>query len=73
MNNPQPRPLGTRIKKALPQYLAISPYFFFFFVFGAMPVVFTMALAFTNWSGLGDFDLIGFTNFKYLISDPLFY
>ena len=73
MNNPQPRPLGTRIKKALPQYLAISPYFFFFFVFGAMPVVFTMALAFTNWSGLGDFDLVGFTNFKYLISDPLFY
>lgn len=73
MSNPQPRPLGTRIKKALPQYLAISPYFFFFFVFGAMPVVFTMALAFTNWSGLGDFDLIGFTNFKYLISDPLFY
>ncbi|WP_250259137.1 sugar ABC transporter permease [Dermabacter sp. Marseille-Q3180] len=73
MIEPKARPLGTRIKQALPQYLAISPYFFFFFVFGAMPVVFTMGLAFTNWSGLGDFDVIGLTNFKYLVTDPLFY
>ena len=42
-------------------------------MFGAMPMVFTMALAFTNWSGLGDIEFIGFENFKYLIVDPLFY
>lgn len=73
MSAPQTRPLGTRIRKALPQYLAVSPYFFFFLTFGAMPVLFTMALAFTNWSGLGDIQFIGLTNFEYLISDPLFY
>ncbi len=65
--------LGKRMKRSLPQYFAVSPYFFFFFMFGAMPMVFTMALAFTNWSGLGDIEFIGFENFKYLIVDPLFY
>ncbi|MBK7820813.1 MAG: sugar ABC transporter permease [Tessaracoccus sp.] len=61
------------MKKALPQYGALGPYFFFFFVFGAMPMVFTMVLAFTNWSGLGDITFIGFENFGYLVTDPLFY
>ncbi len=64
---------GHRIKKALPQYAALSPYFFFFLMFGAMPMVFTMMLAFTNWSGLGDIHFIGFENFRYLVTDPLFY
>ncbi|WP_216666157.1 carbohydrate ABC transporter permease [Actinomyces faecalis] len=54
-------------------YLAISPYFLFFLAFGAMPMVFTMLLAFTNWSGLGDIHFIGLENFQYLITDRLFY
>jgi ABC-type sugar transport system permease subunit len=64
---------GQRARRALPLYGALSPYFFFFFAFGAMPMLFTMALAFTNWSGLGDIEFIGFENFTYLVSDPLFY
>lgn len=59
--------------KAIPQYIAVSPYFFFFTVFGAMPILFTMVLAFTDWSGLGEIHFVGLTNFKYLVSDPLFY
>ena len=62
-----------RIRKSLPQYGAVSPYFLLFLLFGAMPMVFTMALAFTNWSGLGDIQFIGIENFRYLITDPLFY
>ncbi len=62
-----------RVKKALPQYGAVSPYFILFLLFGAMPMVFTMALAFTNWSGLGDIHFIGLENFRYLITDRLFY
>lgn len=62
-----------RLRKALPQYGALAPYFFFFFLFGAMPMVFTMALAFTNWSGLGDIKFIGWQNFGFLVTDPLFY
>ncbi|RMB60295.1 carbohydrate ABC transporter permease [Tessaracoccus antarcticus] len=61
------------MKRSLPLYGALSPYFFFFLVFGAMPMIFTLALAFTNWSGLGDIEFIGFENFGYLFSDPLFF
>ena len=70
---PRTPSLGKRMRKALPQYFAVSPYFFFFTMFGAMPMLFTMALAFTNWSGLGDIKFIGLENFSYLIVDPLFY
>lgn len=64
---------GQRARRALPQYGALAPYFFFFFAFGAMPMLFTMALAFTNWSGLGDIKFIGLENFGFLVTDPLFY
>lgn len=67
------RPLGVRLRSWLPKYLAVTPYFVLFTVFGLIPVIFTMALAFTNWSGLGDIKWIGFTNFEFLLSDPLFY
>lgn len=66
-------PLGHRVRRALPQYGALGPYFFFFLAFGAMPMAFTMVLAFTNWSGLGDITFIGWQNFSYLVTDPLFY
>ena len=62
-----------RMRRALPQYGALSPYFFFFLMFGAMPMAFTMVLAFTNWSGLGEIKFIGLQNFSYLVTDPLFY
>lgn len=64
---------GQRMKRSLPQYGAVAPYFFFFLTFGAMPLLFTLGLAFTNWSGLGDIEFIGAENFGYLITDPLFY
>ncbi len=64
---------GRRMKRSLPLYGAVSPYFFFFLVFGAMPMIFTLGLAFTNWSGLGDIEFIGWENFTYLVTDPLFY
>lgn len=67
------RSTGQRMKRSLPLYGAVAPYFFFFFVFGAMPLIFTLGLAFTNWSGLGDIEFIGFENFGYLVTDPLFY
>lgn len=64
---------GQRMKRSLPLYGAVAPYFFFFLVFGAMPMIFTLGLAFTNWSGLGDINFIGLENFSYLVTDPLFY
>ena len=65
--------VGRRMRKALPIYAALSPYFFFFLVFAAIPMVFTLLLAFTDWSGLGSANFVGLENFRYLISDHLFY
>jgi cellobiose transport system permease protein len=62
-----------RARKYLPFYLSVSPYLLLFAVFGLLPVIFTMVLAFTNWSGLGDATFIGIENFKFLIHDTLFY
>lgn len=67
------KPLSVRLRSWMPKYLAVSPYFILFTIFGLVPVVFTMGLAFTNWSGLGKIKWIGFTNFEFLITDPLFY
>ena len=65
--------VGRRMRKALPIYAALSPYFFLFLVFAAIPMVFTLLLAFTDWSGLGSANFVGLENFRYLISDHLFY
>ena len=65
--------VGRRMRKALPIYAALSPYFFFFLVFAAIPMIFTLLLAFTDWSGLGSAHFVGLENFTYLISDHLFY
>jgi len=61
------------MRKALPIYAALSPYFFFFLVFAAIPMIFTLLLAFTDWSSLGSALFVGLENFTYLISDHLFY
>lgn len=65
--------LGVRGRRALPLYLALAPYFLLFLTFSAIPIGFTMYLAFTNWRGIGSYDLIGLENFQYLIADPLFW
>ncbi len=69
----EPGTVALRGVRALPLYGALAPYFFLFAVFSAMPIVFTMFLAFTNWRGIGDIDVIGLENFSYLITDKLFW
>ncbi len=57
---------------AWPNYVAISPYFLIFLAFGAVPVVFTLFLAFNSWNGLGEIRFVGLENFGYLLQDELF-
>lgn len=63
--------LGSR--RARPAYVALAPYFLLFAIFSAIPIGFTMFLAFTDWRGIGDWNLVGLTNFGYLLEDPLFW
>jgi cellobiose transport system permease protein len=62
-----------RFTRFLPQYLAISPFYLLFAVFGLFPVLFTLYLAFHRWDGIGAMQNAGLGQFAYLISDGTFW
>lgn len=62
-----------RIWSFWPQYLAISPFYLIFAVFGLFPMLFSMYLAFQRWNGLGDMEYVGLANFRYLMEDSTFW
>jgi cellobiose transport system permease protein len=62
-----------RVLSYWPQYLAISPFYILFAVFGLAPVLFSFYLAFQRWDGIGEMQFAGLDNFKYLIKDDVFW
>ena len=62
-----------RVLSYWPQYLAISPFYILFAVFGLAPVLFSFYLAFQRWDGIGEMQFAGLDNFKYLIKDEVFW
>jgi cellobiose transport system permease protein len=55
-------------------YLYISPFFIIVAVFGAFPLAFNVVVALHDWhrrTGMGDF--VGFDNFAWVLSQPLFW
>lgn len=58
-------------RKTVP-YLFLLPYFIFFLVFMLYPIIFSLGLSFGKYKA-GDLILTGFNNFRYILSDPLFY
>ncbi|GLZ34169.1 cytochrome c biogenesis protein [Lentzea sp. NBRC 105346] len=61
------------MRKYLPQYLAISPFFLLFGIFGLFPMLFLLYLAFQNWDGVGAMRFVGLDQFRYLVSDDVFW
>jgi cellobiose transport system permease protein len=59
--------------KYWPQYLAISPFYVLFAVFGLFPVLFSLYLSFHRWSGLGKQEFVGLDQYRFLIKDHTFY
>ena len=57
----------------LPQYLAISPFYILFLVFGAYPVFYSLYLALHRWDGIGPMQWIGLDNFALLVTDAEFW
>lgn len=57
----------------LPQYLAISPFYLLFAVFGAYPVLYSFYLALQRWDGIGPMEWVGFDNFRFLLTDGEFW
>lgn len=56
-----------------PQYLAVSPFFVIFAVFGLFPVLFSLYLAFHRWNGLGEMEFVGLDQFRFLVEDSTFW
>ena len=59
--------------KFWPQYLAISPFYVLFAVFGLFTVLFSLYLSFHRWSGLGDREFVGLDQYRFLVKDHTFY
>jgi cellobiose transport system permease protein len=62
-----------RVRSFWPQYLAISPFYLIFAVFGLFPVLFSLYLAFHRWDGLGEMQYVGLDQFRYLLDDSTFW
>ena len=54
-------------------HLLATPYYIFFALFVAYPLIFSFVLVFHRWSIVGPMEWIGLTNFIELAGDPLFW
>ncbi|GAB2613101.1 carbohydrate ABC transporter permease [Kribbella endophytica] len=62
-----------KFKQAFPQYVAVSPFFVLFAIFGAFPVFFSIWLSFHSWDGIGQMKWVGLEQYSYLLTDPTFW
>lgn len=65
------RPRGLR--RYLPQYLAIAPFYILFLIFGLFPIAFSIFLSFQDWDGMGEMSFVGLAQYQYLLADPRFW
>jgi cellobiose transport system permease protein len=56
-----------------PQYLAVSPFYLLFLVFGLFPIGFSIYLSFQDWDGIAPMRFVGLAQYQYLLSDPRFW
>ncbi|MBA2133434.1 carbohydrate ABC transporter permease [Capillibacterium thermochitinicola] len=56
-------------------YFFVSPFFAFFLVFGAFPIFFALYLSFHSWNGIATSPMvyIGWENYTYTLTDPMFW
>lgn len=57
----------------LTAYIYISPFFILFGVFGVFPIFYTAYISLHKWNLFGEREFIGFQNYQWLLTDPLFY
>lgn len=65
--------LSEKVKEAVSGYLYISPFFILFAIFGLFPFLFSFYLGFQKWNGLGEMEFIGLQNFKWILTDKIFW
>ncbi|GAA2100766.1 sugar ABC transporter permease [Microlunatus panaciterrae] len=72
-STPETRRRPTALKKFWPQYLAVSPFYILFLIFGLFPILFSIFLSFQDWDGMGEMKFVGLAQYQYLLSDPRFW
>lgn len=65
-------PRKSNIRKYLPLYLSVAPFFIIFLAFNLVPTLFSLYLAFQKWDGIEPMQFVGFNNFAYILTDPIF-
>lgn len=54
-------------------YIFTAPYLILYLIFGLFPILFTLGISFTDWTGIGEFQFVGLKNYRKLFTnDPLF-
>jgi cellobiose transport system permease protein len=61
------------VRGAWRQYLAISPFYILFAIFGLIPIVFSIWLSFHQWDGIGEMKWVGLAQYRYLLTDSQFW
>ena len=65
--------LPLRLRKDMPSYIMLAPYFILFFLFTVLPVLASMVLSFTDFNMLEWPQFTGWTNYiRLLVNDDLF-
>ena len=54
-------------------YLFILPFFVLFFIFQLVPLLWTIAISFTEWNGIGMPKNVGAANYRMLAGDKMFW
>src|SRR5688572_29589739 len=69
---PAERTLLTKLRKALPLYLLISPTFILLFVFNYYPAFMALYRSLFVWDIGGDAEFVGLQNFVTMMNDKVF-
>ncbi|MET9019421.1 sugar ABC transporter permease [Actinopolymorpha sp. NPDC004070] len=64
---------GRSKSELLSLYLAISPFYILFAIFGLFPIGFSLYLSFQNWNGIGAMKFVGLAQYQFMLSDPIFW
>jgi len=67
------QPLSIKQREELDFYIAILPWLIGFITFTGGPVLVSLGMSFTNWTGLTTVEFIGLQNFSTLFTDKLFW